>query len=308
MTTTKASTSNTTISPEYIPGFTHLMKECIIGFIALSALFTILHIPGNTIVPAAEYCNEESNTYPPSCKRPDIFAFEGVCGTIFIIMTYLSIKSWHIDQHPQSSIPQTPIGRVYGYSSQCEKVAAISFIFQLWSCFVTPFIPEFYSTIMMTHHIMATLVSYLALQYQYYHYYTIFFLALSEVSSVPLVFMSLGKYFPTSIFNVVVPVAQPLFALTFTFYRVYMWNKISINLWSDAMIVLKKKKKRETGGKESSCCIAEEYRPGMTFCLYIFLSINVLLGLLQLFWFTKILKELLKVLGIDWFNDVEHTY
>ena len=208
----------TTVAPTYIPGFTHLFKECMFGFFALTALFFLVQIPGSKISPSDKFCTEESGTYPPPCTRPSLLAFESVCATVFVLMTILSVKSWHIDKHPQKDLPQTPEGRFYGYSSTSEKIAALSFVFQGWSCLATPFIPEFYSGIMMSHHIMATTVSFIALQNQYYHYYVVFFLALTEVSSVPLVTMSLAKYYP-QLFSSFVPAAQPMFVVLFTYYR-----------------------------------------------------------------------------------------
>ncbi len=283
----------TTVAPAYIPGFTHLYRECIIGFFALTALFFLLQIPGSKISPAEKFCTEESKTYPPPCTRPSLLAFEGVCGTVFVIMAILSVKAWHIDRHPQKDLAQTPVGRVYGYSPLSEKIAALSFVFQGWSCIATPFIPEFYSGIMMAHHIMATTVSYLALQNQYYHYYVIFFLALTEVSSVPLVIISLSKYYP-QIFSSYVPAAQPMFAVLFPYYRVYMWFRVGAELWSDAFAVLKKDK-----GLGNGKSIAEQYRPGKNYAIYVILTIHILLAFLQLFWFAKIVDAILKMFGID---------
>jgi hypothetical protein len=288
---TTKSTPNTVVAPDYIPGLTHLRKECLLGFATLTILFFLFRIPGSYMAPAEQYCTAETKTYPSPCIRPSLFAFESICALTFVVMATVSVKSWHIHQVPQTTIPQTPIGRVYGYSSESEKLAALSFVFQAWSVVFTPFIPEFYSNIMMAHHIMAALASYMALQYQYYHYYAVFFLALTEVSSVPLVIISLGKYYPTY-FGTFVPIAQPLFAITFSYYRVYLWQKVSVGLWSDAIAVLKKKDKNNVS-------IAEQFRPGKTLCLYVYLFIDVLLGFLQLFWFTTILFEVMKVMGID---------
>jgi hypothetical protein len=288
----KSSTSETSISPIYTSGAKTLSKECVLGFLGLSILYFLLQIPGQSITPDDKYCASVDRS--PPCTRPDLFAFEGVCATVFFLMTYMSVKLWYIDQHPQTCLPQTPAGRVYGYSPQCEKIAALSFIFQFWSCFSTPFIPEFYSPIMMFHHIMAATVSYLCLHYQYYHYYAVFFLALTEVSSVPLVIMSLGKFYPDSVFGQMIPFVQPLFVLSFSFYRVYLWNKIGYGLWSDSFVVMKK----PSNGKFS---LAENFRPGKTFVIYIMLGINFALGLLQMFWFSKIIVEITKVLGIDVF-------
>ena len=117
----------------------------------------------------------------------------------------------------------------------------------------------------------------------------VFFLALTEVSSIPLVFISLSKYYPSepgSILAICVDVSGPLFAVSFFYYRVFLWWKVSYGLWSDAFHVL-------------SNGIAEKYRPGKVHALYLILVINALLGILQLYWFSLILKEVAKIAGGD---------
>ncbi len=142
---------------------------------------------------------------------------------------------------------------------------------------------------MLGHHLFAAAVSYVALQYQYCHYYSTFFFALSEVSSVPLVVMSLAKYYPPTpgtIMETIGGIAPALFAVTFTYYRVIMWIQVTRQLWSDARYAI-------SSGK------AEQYRPGKTWALYFILLSSTLLTLLQLFWFSLIAVEILKAVGID---------
>lgn len=203
--------------------------------------------------------------------------------------TIVSVRSWHIRKTPMKKFPDNPIGRVFGYSEESEIIATVSLAFQFWDLVATPFIPEFSSPIMLGHHISAALVSYFALQYQYYHYYVVFFLALTEVSSIPLVIMSLCKYYPPapgSMQETIQGVAGPLFAVTFGYYRVFLWIKITRQLWSDGIHVLSKG-------------IAEQYRPGKSFALYIILLISALLTVLQLFWFSLIITEALKQAGFE---------
>jgi hypothetical protein len=117
--------------------------------------------------------------------------------------------------------PQTPVGRVYGFSEESELIACISMTIQVWGLIMTPLIPEFTSPIMLGHHFCAALVSFVALQYQYYYYYSVFYLALSEVSSLPLLVMSISKYFPPepgSFQDIATGLAGPAFAVTFTYY------------------------------------------------------------------------------------------
>lgn len=118
---------------------------------------------------------------------------------------------------------------------------------------------------------------------------SVFFLALSEVSSIPLVIVTLSKYFPPapgSSHETLVGVAGPLFAGTFAYYRVFLWCVVTKQLWGDGLHVLSKG-------------IAEQYRPGKSFALYIILFISLALTFLQLFWFGLIFLEVLKVLGFD---------
>lgn len=117
----------------------------------------------------------------------------------------------------------------------------------------------------------------------------VFYLGLTEVSSIFLVFIDLAKYFPPTSgakFDFFIgAICGPLFVVTFFYYRVFMWWKVSYQLWSDALHAL---------GKSG---MAEKMRPGKSFVLYIFLTINILLGVLQLYWFRFILGETAKVLA-----------
>jgi hypothetical protein len=57
-------------------------------------------------------------------------------------------------------------------------------------------------------------------------------------------------------------------------------------MWSDGIHVL-------------SNGTANKYRPGKSFALYLILVISALLTLLQLFWFSLITTEMLKVAGFE---------
>lgn len=99
--------------------------------------------------------------------------------------------------------------------------------------------------------------------------------------------MDLARFFPPESgtwFDIVVAVSGPLFAITFFFYRVVLWWKISYMLWSDALYVLRNG-------------ISEQFRPGKSYVLYIFLIANVPLGFLQLYWLKLIGDEAVKVLA-----------
>lgn len=279
------STNTAVVAPDYVRGFDRQKGLVIKIVVLMTVIFFAALIPGSYLKPAARFCPEDE----PDCQRPDLFAFEFICSICFIWQSFVSVRSWHIRRTPMKTIPDNPVGRVYGYSEESELIAAVSLAFQFWDMVGTPFLPEFCSAIMMGHHILAAAVSFIALQYQYYHYYAVFFLALSEVSSIPLVIMSLTKYYPPtpgSTMAVIAGIAPALFAITFTYYRVILWIKVSRQLWSDAHHVL-------STGK------AEQYRPGKSYCLYLILMINALLTVLQLYWFALIITKVLEEAGFD---------
>jgi hypothetical protein len=70
--------------------------------------------------------------------------------------------------------------------------------------------------------------------------------------------------------------------LTFFFYRVYGWILHSFPLWKDVLHVTR------TGS-------AEQLRPGKSSFLYLFLSLDVLLGALQLYWFGQIVQKVIEM-------------
>jgi len=237
------------------------------------------------LTPAAKYCPIDE----PECKRPDLFAFEFVNSCTFLWQSFVAIRSFHFRKTSMKSFPQTPVGRIFGFSEESEIITCVSMTIQLWGLVMTPLIPEFTSAIMLCHHFLAALVSFVALQYQYYLYYSVFYLALSEVSSLPLLMMSISKYFPPapgSIHEILNDLAGPAFAITFTYYRVYLWIKMTRQLLSDGLYV------RSKG-------LSDQYRSGKNVGLYLVMIVCTLLSCLQLFWFTLIIREVLKVVGYD---------
>lgn len=159
------------VSPEYRRGFDRKKGLAVKVFIFMTAAYFLALIPGKNLRPAAAFCPDDQ----PDCKRPELFAFEFVCGGVFLWQSIVSIRSWHIRKSPMKKFPSNPIGRVFGYSEESEIIATVSLAFQFWDLVATPFIPEFSSPIMLGHHLLAALVSYISLQYQYYHYYAVFF-------------------------------------------------------------------------------------------------------------------------------------
>ena len=118
---------------------------------------------------------------------------------------------------------------------------------------------------------------------------TVFFLVCSEISTIPLIFIDIGKFFPPvpgTIFDTIVFICGVVFALAFTYYRVFLWWKVSFQMFVDILGVLKDG-------------TAEKFRPGRNHVLYIMMGLNLLLGCLQIYWFSVILGEASVVLGFS---------
>lgn len=72
--------------------------------------------------------------------------------------------------------------------------------------------------------------------------------------------------------------------MTFTIYRVILWWIVGYQMFQDIFVVLRNG-------------MAHKLRPGRNHVLYVMMILNLLLGLLQLYWFQIILAEAAKVLG-----------
>jgi hypothetical protein len=101
--------------------------------------------------------------------------------------------------------------------------------------------------------------------------------------------IDLAKFFPPepgSKYDFVVgAICGPLFAITFTYYRIILWWSVGYQMFRDIFHVLRNG-------------IAHKMRPGRNHVLYVMMALNLLLGALQLYWFSIILGEAVTFLGI----------
>jgi hypothetical protein len=101
--------------------------------------------------------------------------------------------------------------------------------------------------------------------------------------------IDLAKFFPPepgSNYDFVVgAICGPLFAITFTYYRMILWGFVGYQMFRDIFHVLR-------NGN------ANKMRPGRNHVLYVMMTLNLLLGALQLYWFSIILGEAVEFLGI----------
>jgi TLC domain len=227
-----------------------------------------------------ETCKGQPNN--AKCGRPDLFAFQTMSGLVFLFVGGWGLYLWHVAKSESVRRFTTPASRLYGYQTQAEWLTVVNLAYQLWDFAISLTIPEHCTAIMLTHHVVAATVSFSGVYNYMLGYYAAFFLGISEVSSIYLVSMDLSKYFeplPGTWFDFyVLHWTKPLFAITFIYYRVILWWPVSKRLFDDVRAV-------------TSSGQAEALRPGRTWILYLWLGLNLPMGILQLYWVTIILAK-----------------
>jgi len=272
---------------EQISGVSRMLPYIVTGFGVLTGIHLLLlyTFPMDLLPPPAlAFC-----TINEVCIRSDLFAFQMSSGVAIFICGVIGFRAWHWDRRAHTVVPQTPSGRLFGFIPEAEFLAAMNFTFQFWDFWISLSIPEHRTALMLAHHLAASVVSWCSIRYRVLNYYGIFFLGISEVSSIFLVFVDLARYFPpvpgTLFYQLIRLIAGPGFVVSFVLYRVVYWWPVSWQLFQDVYAVTVK---TDT---------AQKLRPGQHWVLYIYLALNFPLGLLQVYWLTVIVEEAGKVLS-----------
>jgi TLC domain len=259
-------------------------------------------------IPTKEYCEDQLQSFNnDKCGRPDLFAFQIVSGALFLIVGILGLYAWYVTPITSTSNVftspssngsssknysmdrpfDTAESRLFGYQKEAHWLTVLNFSYQLWDFLVSLYIPEHCTLIMLTHHAVAAIVCFTGIYNYMMGYYAIFFLGLSEVSSIFLVSLDLSKYFQPTSSQLSTPsmltlytsqYAGPLFVACFVYYRVLLWWPISKQLFDDIRTVIK-------SGRD------EQIRPGRTYILYVWLCLNIPMGVLQLYFLSLIFHE-----------------
>jgi TLC domain len=264
-----------TLLPVIVPGWIALTTLYLVSLNNHGSIAKFLKLPS----PAASFCEEgrEEN----ACVRADLFSFQVCSGMALTFCGIYGFYLWHVSKAVHTILPKTPAGRLFGYMPQAELLIAVNFMFQSWDFVVSATIPEHATPIFLGHHVLASTVSFCSLKYQVLQYYGVYFLGLTEVSSIALVFLDLGKFFPPGgpLEMFILFVCGPAFVVSFIYYRVVRWWPVSYQLYSDVRYVLKSGQASQLRG------------PRATWVLLLFLACNLPLGLLQLYWTTIIAEE-----------------
>lgn len=281
------------IRPDVSAGLERMSPTIIKGWVLLSIVYLVLkrwarpiaswiHLPSTS----PDFCSIVDSSDSTTCFRGDLFAFQVASGLALTICAIVGFRCWHVSRRVHTLLPPTPQGRLFGYLPEAELLATINFCFQSWDFVVSSTIPEHATPIFLGHHIMASIVSFCSIRYQILHYYGVFFLGLSEVSSFFLVFLDLSKFNPpreSSWYERwVLLVCGPMFVICFLYYRVLLWWPVSYQLWCDVRSVIANGQAEKIRGR------------GANWVLFVFLALNLPLGVLQLYWVTIIAEEVVK--------------
>lgn len=297
--TTKKTNGERIVSPHVPSGFARRKVAIGASMLGLTLFFNAMNwmFKDSTLWlrPADEFCqNSESTsdgtaTSDGRCNRSDLFAFQASSAIMQLFMGGMGIYAWHITKRVTTRIPQTPEGRLFGYLEEADKLNVGIFVYQTWDFFASMVVPEHNTAIFLAHHMLASITSWMSLEYQMVHYYAVFFGGCSEISTIFLVLIDFDVYFPAedrgSTWGMIITFCQVAFTFSFLYYRVIGWWQVSFRLWSDVFAVHRKG-------------VIEDYRPGKAWFLYGFLVMDFLLGSLQVYWFFfGIVPKILEILS-----------
>ena len=248
------------------------------GLLFLSVLYGTMVYLDLPMEADSKFCDGYDKTSLGTCRRPDLIAYKVTAVLCMSYMGLMGTYNWYFSKPVRQS--KSPEERLFGNLAEADAQNVAIFCYQVWDLFVSLTIPEHREGIFLMHHLLAAITAFCSLEFQMVPYYSIFYGGCSELSSIFLVFADMDQMFPliATQYDDYVLASQVLFTLSFTYFRVFGWIYHSFPLWKDVLSCVK------SGS-------ADRYRPGTKQFLYVFLTLNVVLGGLQLFWMGEIVKK-----------------
>jgi len=213
----------------------------------------------------------------PVFKNAPMYAAYCFVGMVPICMlTYEGLMSFH------EPTPETVEGRTYDFYDASARICMIQIIYQVFGIGVA-FIAQgtLLSTIMIVHHVCTLTLGFINLN-PFVHYHIIFFGGVIELSNIPLSVMDIFKSFPElqDIAPALNNICRYLFAIFFLVLRVALWLTYGLRFHLDCIELLR------TGTAHSNATVVINQ------------VLNLILTAMQLLWASKVVKSLLKALGL----------
>ncbi|CAJ1954660.1 unnamed protein product [Cylindrotheca closterium] len=266
-----------------ISGFDACRRQIEVTLLLMAICYSVMVSLNIPIAPNAELCPENE----VSCERPDLVAYKI---TSFIVMSYMGtmgVRNWYFSKEVHDASKGTPEDRLFGYLKAANNQNVANLSYQIWDLCVSVYIPEHREPVFLVHHFLAGMTAFCSLEFQMVPYYSVFYAGCSEFSSIFLVWADLKDFIPVkegSPLDTFIFACGALFSITFFCFRIIGWIGYSFPLWKDVIHVTK------TGS-------AAKHRPGKERFLYFFLTLDVMLGVLQLYWFREIVQMTMGALG-----------
>jgi len=200
----------------------------------------------------------------------------GLCNTFYGCTGFVL---WFFTTGPRLAVSHET--RAYGYAGDFWQTCLWAMIgYQLWDLAVCLAVPSLRSPASLGHHSLTALLTYLC-TYPYIHYYSLFFVGVSEVSTIALAVMDIFKVLPhlAERYPVANGNARIAFAVLFLLIRVLYWPTVCYSFWMDSLVLL-----------NSSA-------PHSTASVMTFLLANTLLTLLQFYWGYLVILGIMKKFG-----------
>jgi len=267
-------------------GLERCTKLVQLGLVTLCAIYGSVYYVNPSIPVASKYCHEGEEE---PCQRPDLVAYKVTSLLAMTLMGLMGVYNWHFNPQLKQLAPNnnnktaaTSEDRLFAYLSAADYCNVVILSYQIWDLVLAFQIPENWDPLFLLHHVMAIITAYCALEYQMMPYYSIYYGGCSEFSSIFLILLDKDQMFVGCVDEKWLLVFQGMFFLTFSYYRIFGWISHSVPLFKDCDAVLK------SGS-------LEQHRPGKTFVLRLFLGLDVVLGLLQCYWYSEILKAVFAI-------------
>ena len=211
--------------------------------------------------------------------KPFLLAFELCCLVPLTYCAFAGTRGWFEDVAVGYETAHARLHKAVPASSR--KMILVNCGFQIWDFLISLGHEKLNSIEMLLHHSLAAALCLAGLQLGFAQYYGLFFMGVTEISSLPLVYVDLGKYYPelvrrrpgTDLFFKVV------FGLLFIAVRDVLFIKYSIQLWKDSFAVL------EAGTTKFPNLVKG------------FLVTNLFFNVLQIMWTKLLLDGLMEVIN-----------
>ena len=218
--------------------------------------------------------------------RNEFAALQLFCFGAAVFLSYLGARDVReeykkVEAIGKSGGKETP-ARCYTRTAAASRICEVHFAYQIINLCISIKLEGLSQPEMIGHHVMAAALALEARRAGLFQWYSLYFLAVSEISTIPLCIMAWFEQFPRFLelhwaMRIIDTVSQFTFAGLFVFFRIFAWAYLSKDFWLDSIALIRQKRHHSLPA------------------ILMFQSVNVLLSVLQLYWLSLIVEGALKL-------------